>query len=91
MVGMANPGSRPIAPASAEIATNKPRASLAVDTPHKVKEAEPAEEDESPLMQLMKETSKWMLILLLILIMILLVHRYLTRRKRNLGAAGVDS
>jgi prepilin-type processing-associated H-X9-DG protein/prepilin-type N-terminal cleavage/methylation domain-containing protein len=66
--------------------TNKVPSGSEFTLPKKRVIDEPQEEDEAPLMLLMKEMSKWMLILLLILIVILLTHRYLTRRKKRLGA-----
>ncbi len=68
---------------SPEAPAEKSPTVVSIDIPKKASESEPAEEEEAPLTQLMKEMSKWMLILLLILITILLTHRYLTRRKKS--------
>jgi prepilin-type processing-associated H-X9-DG protein/prepilin-type N-terminal cleavage/methylation domain-containing protein len=44
-------------------------------------------DDAAPLTLLLREMSKWLLILLLVLLIILLVHRYLTREKRERNRA----
>ena len=81
-VGVNSPGPRRVG-AGESIDRNR-RVVSAPGFPSPDKSIEEEEiEDSSPLMHLMKEMSKWMLILLLILLTILLAHRYLTRRKRG--------